>query len=229
VQKPNPDGVVDVTWYSQLHHLQNGQFSAFSARQGSDIGTTTSTARTVMDKAAIMMTCLERGVIHDADGTIWDAGGLRVEVRAIIKVGSPLSVADVQCQLGPWLSLSSQQQKLQEYVDLHSAGTIVLRKLEFPVPVVVRQANICLFLLAKGLQAKAGRSKLTKRSTFLLLLLASCVGYSNPRWYSTFLRLAAGSTERRLLMEIYEAIYSRPTASALPFAFAVPIQPQVRL
>jgi hypothetical protein len=229
-QKPNPEGVSDVTWYTQLHHLQNGHFSPLSPRQGSDIGSTAATARSIMDKAVTMLACFERGIIHDtAEDTVWDAGGLRVEVRATVHVpGRLLSVADLQHELGPWLSLASQQQKLQEYVDTHSTGTIVIRKQEFTSQVVMRQANMCLFLLAKGLQA--GRTKLTVKSKFVLLLLASCIGYSNPRWYATFLSMAAASAERRLLKQIYQGIYnsSLDTAGSIMFAFRTPAMPQVR-
>lgn len=184
-----------------------------------------------MAKVVTLLACFERGVIHDTafDDTVWDAGGMRVEVRATFQVpfGESLSVAALQHAFGQWLSLASQQHKLQAYVDTYSAGTIVLRKQEFTTHVVMRQANLCLFLLTKSLQA--GRNKLTSKSKFILLLLASCIGYSNPRWYASFLSMAAKSAERRLLKQIYEAIYCSPldTASAITFAFHTSVQPQV--
>jgi hypothetical protein len=213
-QDANLDGVRDVTWYSQLHHLQNGIFSAFASKQGWDIGTTVTTANSIVKKVSVLLECLENGVVQDpADGTVWDAGALRVEVRAVVNVGRPLHISDVQTQLGPWLSIATQEAKLQQYVDVSGAvGLIAIRKLEFSTAIVRRQASICLFLLQKCISHKSPGTKLSNKARFLLLLLTSSVGYSNPRWYRTFLTLAAQPAQRLILQQVHDAIYrSSPT------------------
>lgn len=213
-QKPNEAGVRVLTWYSQMHHFHKGHFSALSSKQGTDVGTTAQVARNIIEKAGVVISGLERALSNGGGsngGAIWDVGGLRVEVRAEV-MGSadhPLTVHDIQQQLGPWLALTSQQAMLQKYIDCHSAGTISIRKLEFSTDIVLRQANIAMFLLTKCLDGKPARAQLTQKAKFVLLFLASCIGYSNPRWYASFLTLAARSDERRILKQVYEAIYSK--------------------
>ena len=223
----NPDGVSVVTWYSQLHHMAKGNYSAMSKKRA-DVGTTAVAARSVMQKAGVAISCLEQGISDSGmsnGGAVWDSGGLRVEVRAVITVaaGQALTVRNLELQIGPWLALASQQDMLQRYIDRYSAGSISIRKQEFSTYTVLRQAKIAMFLLTKCLQGKSTRSQLTQKARFMVLLLANSIGYSNPRWNATFLRLAACSAERRILKQVYDAIYCEASSPAMP---AVPLFPQ---
>lgn len=206
-------------WYSKLRHLHQGRLRDFAHKRSAPPPVTDRGALTVMTKAGVVMSCMESGGFLSPAGAPMDPGAMRTEVRG--KLVWPFTQDDLQAHFGPALSLTSCTELVNAQLPA-GCGPVLLRIIELPVAVVLRQAQLVQWSALRG--AVLRNRTPAEAYQFWTSFVAATVGYSNHRWLKLWLRIARRNPQyMRCLREVRHFTFNNSAPAPAP-----PRQPRLQ-